>query len=102
MQPTLSESSLCVLLCWEPSSDILNRSKVTEPTARLGLAPHSSPQDLRDHPFFTRSDAIDWGTLWTRPAPKIEPDLDYKKKMEAKEEELLAKFEKLELEPDNN
>ena len=75
---------------------------MTEPTTRLGLAPHSSPQELRDHPFFTRVDAIDWETLWTCPVPKMEPDPAYKKEMEAKEEELLAKFEQLELASDNN
>lgn len=57
------------------------KRQVPDPLGRLGVAPNSSPEELRRHPFFvgsqppTTSDSssvIDWDTLWTSPAPQIE------------------------------
>ena len=58
-----------------------HKPQVPDPLRRLGVAPNSSFEELCQHPFFvgcqrpTSDDpvsAIDWDTLWTCPAPKIE------------------------------
>ncbi|KAJ3519086.1 hypothetical protein NMY22_g13358 [Coprinellus aureogranulatus] len=86
--------------CEPNAADLIKKILVTEPTARLGLAPHSSSQDLRDHPFF---EPIDWETLWTCPVPKIESKVPSKSDVDrAKEEELWVKFEQLDIAPDNS
>ncbi|KAJ2925421.1 hypothetical protein H1R20_g11690, partial [Candolleomyces eurysporus] len=63
------------------------------PAERLGIAPHSSPTELRAHPFFAD---INWESLWTSPVPEITPGAFKKDKTDAKteeeKEELWAKF----------
>ncbi|KAI8992856.1 kinase-like protein [Trametes punicea] len=59
----------------EQAQDLIRKLLVRDPDQRLGAGPPGSPWDmdaLRRHPFFS---AINWRTLWTDPAPPLEPGL---------------------------
>ncbi|THH00796.1 hypothetical protein EW026_g1788 [Hermanssonia centrifuga] len=59
----------------EQAKDLVEELLVRDPTQRLGAGPPGSANDmqaLRAHPFFT---PIRWDTLWTDPAPPLEPGL---------------------------
>jgi len=73
-------------VCDDDAADLIKGLLVFDPLGRLGVAPNSSPEELRQHPFFIGSQpptsgkytsdsstsVIDWDTLWTSPAPQIE------------------------------
>ncbi|KAF8508732.1 AGC/PDK1 protein kinase, partial [Hysterangium stoloniferum] len=58
------------------AKDLVQQIIVTDPSERIGVPPKSSPDKLRNHPFFTRNqsseaelkihpgDYIDWASLW--------------------------------------
>lgn len=57
------------------AKDLVQKLIVRDPAGRLGAGPPDSPtsmEALRSHPFFA---SIDWKTLWTEPAPPLEPGL---------------------------
>ncbi|OSD03907.1 kinase-like protein [Trametes coccinea BRFM310] len=59
----------------EQAQDLIRKLLVRDPDQRLGAGPPGSPWDmdaLRNHPFFS---SINWRTLWTDPAPPLEPGL---------------------------
>ncbi|KAH9895025.1 kinase-like protein [Cubamyces lactineus] len=59
----------------EQAQDLIRKLLVRDPDQRLGAGPPGSPWDmdaLRNHPFFA---SINWRTLWTDPAPPLEPGL---------------------------
>ncbi|KAI0356286.1 kinase-like protein [Trametes cingulata] len=59
----------------EQAQDLIRKLLVRDPDQRLGAGPPGSPWDiqaLRSHPFFS---SINWRTLWTDPAPALEPGL---------------------------
>ncbi|KAI0365672.1 kinase-like protein [Pilatotrama ljubarskyi] len=59
----------------EQAQDLIRKLLVRDPDQRLGAGPPGSPWDmqaLRSHPFFS---SINWRTLWTDPAPPLEPGL---------------------------
>ncbi|KAI0633279.1 kinase-like protein [Trametes polyzona] len=59
----------------EQAQDLVRKLLVRDPDQRLGAGPAGSPWDvqaLRNHPFFS---SINWKTLWTDPAPPLEPGL---------------------------
>lgn len=80
---------------------------------RLGVPPNSSPEELRQHPFFvghgksagtdsgvapsTPWSVIDWEELWVAPAPEAQPGPYRTRPSEAATEELWAKFDDLEV-----
>lgn len=89
------------------------KSQVPDPLKRLGVAPNSSPEELRQHPFFVghqspapeedRSDdpvsVIDWDMLWISPAPEIETGT-YSSRSPEPPDELWKGFECLEISQD--
>lgn len=81
----------------------LNSPQVTDPAERLGLAPHSSPSELRAHPLFAD---VDWESLWTSPVPEIAAGYIKKskddEKTEEEKEELWAKFGEIEIVDSDN
>ena len=71
----------------------------------MGVAPNSSFEELRQHPFFvgrqlpTSDDpvsVIDWDTLWTCPAPKIEAG-SYGSRLSEPPDDLWKGFESLQV-----
>ncbi|CDO69253.1 hypothetical protein BN946_scf185042.g155 [Trametes cinnabarina] len=59
----------------DQAQDLIRKLLVRDPDQRLGAGPPGSPWDmdaLRNHPFFS---GINWRTLWTDPAPPLEPGL---------------------------
>jgi 3-phosphoinositide dependent protein kinase-1 len=80
---------------------------------RLGVPPNSSPNELRQHPFFvghgqsagsgsdvapsTSWSVINWEDLWTAPVPEAQPGPYRIRPVEPATEELWAKFDDLEV-----
>ncbi|KAF9485055.1 AGC/PDK1 protein kinase [Pholiota conissans] len=73
--------------CDKDVTDLIQQLLVLDPMDRLGVPPKSSPDALKQHPFFVGHDKkdfpedspelsswaiIDWKRLWTTPAPPIE------------------------------
>ncbi|KAJ6558558.1 kinase-like protein [Mycena vulgaris] len=59
----------------EQVKDLVQKLLIHDPLERLGAGPRGSPNDpsaLKSHPFFS---SIVWTSLWTDPAPPIEPGL---------------------------
>ncbi|KAJ6598350.1 kinase-like protein [Mycena vulgaris] len=59
----------------EQVKDLVQRLLIRDPLERLGAGPRGSPNDpsaLKSHAFFS---SIVWTSLWTDPAPPIEPGL---------------------------
>jgi 3-phosphoinositide dependent protein kinase-1 len=57
----------------EDAKDFVSKLLVHDPHQRLGASrTPSSPSPLRAHPFLA---SINWNTLWTDPAPPLEPGL---------------------------
>ncbi|KAF5330065.1 hypothetical protein D9611_010439 [Ephemerocybe angulata] len=89
--------------CEPEPADLIKKLLVSDPADRLGMKPHSSPKALRDHAFFASPEKIEWEKLWECPVPKIEPNPALKGQLEDKnEDDLLAKFEELQLVHDDN
>ncbi|PPR04868.1 hypothetical protein CVT26_012699 [Gymnopilus dilepis] len=101
--------------CDPDAADLIRRLLVSDPAERLGVEPNSSPEELRQQPFFVGDhkgktceleselpqkpwSVIDWGTLWAAPAPKIEvgPYRSRPQEFEATEE-LWADFDGLQV-----
>lgn len=89
--------------CNSDAADLIKKLLVSDPTKRLGMTPHSSPKELRDHAFFSEPEEIEWKDLWTCAVPKIEPKLKRTETSEEEKEEgeLMKKFEALDLERSN-
>ncbi|KIK98559.1 hypothetical protein PAXRUDRAFT_823726 [Paxillus rubicundulus Ve08.2h10] len=57
----------------EDAKDFVTKLLVRDPLQRIGATRSpSSPSPLRNHPFLA---SINWETLWTDPAPPLEPGL---------------------------
>ncbi|KAJ7485261.1 kinase-like domain-containing protein [Mycena latifolia] len=59
----------------EQAKDLVQRLLIYDPLQRLGAGLRGSPNDpsaLKSHPFFS---SIVWTSLWTDPAPPVEPGL---------------------------
>ncbi|KAF8891705.1 kinase-like domain-containing protein [Infundibulicybe gibba] len=59
----------------EQAKDLVQKLLIRDPAERLGVGLPGSGKDmqaLRSHPFFS---SIKWDTLWTEPAPPLEPGL---------------------------
>jgi 3-phosphoinositide dependent protein kinase-1 len=57
------------------AKDLVQKLLIRNPLERLGAGEPGSVNDiaaLKSHPFF---ESVDWSTLWTRPAPPLEPGL---------------------------
>ncbi|KAF5310517.1 hypothetical protein D9619_008012 [Psilocybe cf. subviscida] len=99
--------------CDEDAAALIKMLLVLKWEDRLGVPPNSSPNELRQHPFFvghgkpagTDSDiapstpwsVIDWEELWVAPAPEAQPGPYRTRPSEAATEELWAKFDDLEV-----
>jgi len=100
-------------VCEDDAADLIKRLLVPDPLGRLGVAPNSSPEELRQHPFFvgrqpatSRKDTsdslasvIDWDTLWTSPAPEIEAG-SYNSRSPEPPDDLWKGFESLQVSQD--
>lgn len=59
----------------DDAKDLVQKLLVRDPLERLGCGEPGAPNDmaaLKSHTFFS---VIDWSTLWTIPAPPLEPGL---------------------------
>jgi len=94
-------------VCDNDAADLIKRLLVPDPLGRLGVAPNSSFEELCRHPFFvgrpsqipTSDDpvsVIDWDTLWTCPAPKIEVG-SYGSRLSEPPDDLWKGFESLQV-----
>ncbi|KAF8960326.1 AGC/PDK1 protein kinase [Flammula alnicola] len=95
--------------CDKDAADLIKHLLVLDPLDRLGVPPKSSPEALRQHPFFVgdktstpENDAsrkawlvIDWEILWTAPAPEIEVGPYRSRPQELPPDDLWASFESL-------
>ncbi|KDR80094.1 hypothetical protein GALMADRAFT_242319 [Galerina marginata CBS 339.88] len=96
-------------VCDEDAADLIRRLLILDPLERIGVQPKSSPEVLRQHPFFVCGNAsapesdgsqkpwsvIDWPILWTAPAPEIEVGPYRSRPQEVATDELWAGFESL-------
>ncbi|KAJ7647509.1 kinase-like protein [Roridomyces roridus] len=86
------------------AQDLVQKLLVHDPLARLGAGPKGSPNDpsaLKLHPFLS---SIVWSSLWTDPAPPIEPGLVKKEHSSAQGhwEDIGAAWDKLVGNDDND
>ncbi|KAF8183165.1 AGC/PDK1 protein kinase [Pholiota molesta] len=100
--------------CDKDAADLMRQLLVLDPLERLGVPPKSSPEALRQNPFFvghekkvipeddparTSWSVIDWDSLWKAPAPPIEvgPYRTRPQGVEDTTDELWAGFERLQV-----
>ncbi|PPQ80556.1 hypothetical protein CVT25_001590 [Psilocybe cyanescens] len=95
--------------CDPDAADLIKSLLILDPQERLGVPPKSSPDILRQHPFFSGGKAaasddatppkpwsvIDWKILWTAPPPKIEVGPYRSRPQELPTDDLWAGFESL-------
>jgi 3-phosphoinositide dependent protein kinase-1 len=96
-------------VCDPDAADLIRRLLVLDPLERLGVPPKSSPEILRQHPFFVGGktsgpendvswkpwSVVDWEVLWTAPAPEIEVGPYRSRPQELSTDDLWAGFESL-------
>ncbi|KAF8155615.1 AGC/PDK1 protein kinase [Crassisporium funariophilum] len=101
-------------ICDADAANLIKDLLVLDPLERLGVKPKSSPEDLRQHPFFvghkasssekdksTRSvSVITWETIWTVPAPVIEAGTYRSRPQELPVDDLWSGFENLQVSSD--